>query len=330
MPDTQMPAVEMLWETHDPHGVLEERFGFGDAVSAGRWVAATVHEHWGIRIDSCERIVMSDRNALAWVTTPSGDLLTKWSIAPVRFPRLLQIAQLTNWLDGNGLPVSAAVPSTDGRLQVEIEGVSMCLQRVVQGELLDVEDPDQVRAAGAILARLHHALAGYPGTGQIVPPEGLPEPLPARITGWLGTAGEHVPEAGRDTLRRLVEDAPADLLATQLVHGDFRSSNILCTGAKIAAVIDFEEVRLDHCIDELARSAVMLGTRFRDWGPVSAEVRAMFLSGYESVRRLTAVEASWWDILVLWYALVLLPPGDDPTGWGSAALSHLAELTHEG
>jgi len=72
----------MLWETHDPHGVLEERFGFAGAVAAGSWVAATVHKHWGIRVDSCERIVISDRNALAWVTTPSGQLLAKWSVAP--------------------------------------------------------------------------------------------------------------------------------------------------------------------------------------------------------------------------------------------------------
>ena len=321
-----MPTLEMLWETHDPHGVLEERFGFAGAVAAGSWVAATVHKHWGIRVDSCERIVISDRNALAWVTTPSGQLLAKWSVAPARFPRLSQIAQLTHWLDGNGLPVSAPVPSLDGRLQVEVEEVSMCLQRVIQGDLLDVGDPHQVRAAGAILARLHHALAGYPGTDQIVAPEGRPEQLAARVTGWLGSAGQHVPEAGRNTLRMLVADAPADLLPTHLVHGDFRSSNVLCTGPKIAAVIDFEEARLDHCIVEVARSAVMLGTRFRDWGPVSAEVRATFLSGYRSVRQLTLVEESWWDVLVLWYALALVPPGDDPTGWGSSALSHLAEL----
>lgn len=329
MPAMQMPTVEMLWETHDPQNVLEERFGFGDGLSAARWVAATVQDHWDIRIDSCERIVISDRNALAWVTTPCGELLLKWSVAPARFLRLSQIAQLTHWLDGHGLPVSAPMPSTDGRLQVEIEDVSMCLQRVVHGDLLDVKEPEQVRASGAILARLHHALADYPSADQIVPPDGGPTPLADRITRWLGSAGEHIPEAGRHALRRLVDGGQADLLPTQLVHGDFRSSNILCTGTEIAAVIDFEEVRLDHCIDELARSAVMLGTRFRDWGPVSAEVRAMFLSGYESVRQLTPVEAGWWDTLVLWYSLTLVPPGDDPTGWESAALSHLEDLTPE-
>ena len=328
MPDAQAPRVEMLWETSDPHDTLEERFGFGDAASACCWVAAMVHEHWGIRVESCERIVISDHNALAWVTTTSSSqLLAKWSVAPSRFPRLSQIAHLTNWLADHGMPVSALLRSSHGRrLQVEVEGASIGLQRVIRGDLLDVASPDQVRAAGAALGRLHQALADYPAADRIVSPEGRPKPLGTRIIGWLSSAGEHVPEAGRHALRRLVADAPDDLPQTQLLHGDFRSSNVLCTGAKVAAVIDFEEARVDHCIDELARSAVMLGTRFRDWGPVSAEVRATFLSGYQSERRLTPAEEGWWDVLVLWYALLLVPRGDDPTGWRSSALSHVAQL----
>jgi len=202
----------------------------------------------------------------------------------------------------------------------------MCLQRVIQGKLLKVDDGGQVQAAGAILARFHHALAAYPDADQVAPREGRPKPLAARVTNWLDSAGEHVPAAGRGALRALVAGVPDDRRPAQLVHGDFSSSNVLCAGPKIAAVIDFEEARLDHCVDEVARSAVMLGTRFRGWGPVSAEVRTTFLSGYQSVRRLTPAEANWWDVLVLWYAFALVPPGDDPTGWGPSALSHLAEL----
>lgn len=149
--------------------------------------------------------------------------------------------------------------------------------------------------------------------------------MTVRITGWLAGA-EHVPATVRDTLSRLVADAPSDRLPTQLGHHDFRSANILCAGAEVVAVIDFEETRLDHRVVELARSAVMLGTRFRNWGPVSAEVRAGFLAGYQSVRRLTPAEAGWWDILVLWQALAIAPRGDDPTGWWPSALSHLAQL----
>lgn len=296
--------------------------------SAVRWVAGVLGEHWGVRIRSCERVVISDHNALAWVTTSSGRLLAKWSVTLEGFPRLIELARLTRWLDGQGLPVSAPVPALDGRLQVEVDGASMGLQREIEGELLDTVDTDQVRAAGAVLARLQNALAEYPDADRIAMLEGRPSELLAdRVTNWLDSGASHVPATGRDTLRRLVADAPTGHLPVQLLHQDFRSANILCTGAEIVAVIDFEEARLDHQVVELARSAVLLGTRFRDWGPVSAEVRARYLRGYQSVRQLTPIEADWWNILVLWHALAMVPPGDDPTGWESSALICLAEMT---
>lgn len=327
MIESRAPALEMLWETHDPVGALGRRFGFGDGESAGRWIAGTLAECWGVRIRSCERIVMSDSNALAWVGTPSGRLVAKWSVAPERFPRLAETARLTRWLDGQGLPVSAPVPALDGRPQVEVDGVSMSVQHEIQGDLLDVADPDQVRMAGAVLARLQDALAAYPDADRVA---AVIDPYvsPAdRITRWLDSDAGHLPATARDTLRGLVAAAPPDPLPTQLVHRDFRSANILCAGTEVAAVLDFEEIGVDHRVVELARSAVLIGTRYRNWGPVSAEVRAGLLAGYQSVRRLTPVEAAWWDILLLWHSLACVPVGDDPTGWGPSALSHLAELT---
>jgi len=325
MTEPQAPVLEMLWEAHDPGQALGGRFGFGDGPAAGRWVAATLAECWGVRVDSCERIVMSGHNALAWVRTRSGRLLAKWSVVPERFPRLSVMARLTYWLDGRGLPVSAPVPALDGRLQVEVDGTSMCLQREIAGELLDTADPVQVRAAGAVLARLQDALAAYPDADRVAALAGPPGPLTARITNWLAGA-EHVPATVRDTLHRLVADAPSDPLPTQLGHHDFRSANLVCVGTDVAAVLDFEEARFDHRIVELARSAVLLGTRYHDWGPVPPEVRADFIAGYRSVRPLPPAEAAWLDILVLWQTLALVPPGDDPTGWGPSALTHLSQL----
>lgn len=318
------PVLEMLWEEHDPHQALDARFGFGDGESADRWVADALDRYWGVRVRSCDRVVMSDHNALAWVRTSSGRLLAKWSVAPGRFPRLRETARLTHWLDGREVPVSAPVPAFDGRLQVELDGVSMGLQREVRADLLDTADPRQVRAAGAALARLQDAMAAYPDAGRIAALVETPRPLADRIADWLDSGVEHLPEAARGTLRRLLADAPSERPPTQLVHYDFRAANVLCAGAEVAAVLDFEEVRVEHRIVELARSAVVLGTRFRNWGPVPAGVRAGFLDGYRSVRGMTAVEAGWWDIVLLWQALVVVPPGDDPTGWGPAALGQLA------
>lgn len=326
MTEPHAPTLEMLWEASDPSEALETRFGFRDGAEAYRWVVTLLGKQWGIRVDSCDRIVISDHNALAWVGTSSGRMLMKWSVTPARFPRLATLARLTAWLEAEGLPVSAPVATLDGRVQVETDGASLGLQRETKGDNLDTNQSRQVRAAGAVLAQLHDALAVYPEADQV---PGLDAPtthLADQINGWLDSSPEHVPATACDTLRRLVADAHPNSLPTQLVHGDYRSANVLCAVPGIAAVIDFEEARVDHRIVELARSAVMLGTQFRDWGPVSAEVRETFLDGYQSKRRLTPAEASWWDALVLWYSLLLIPSGQDPTGWGQEALRQLREL----
>lgn len=322
MAESPAPVVEMLWEPDDPHHTLAGRFGFSDGPAAGRWVAGTLHEHWGIHVDSCERIVMSAGNALAWTGTPSGRLLAKWSVVPERFPRLSETARLTSWLHGRGLPVSAPIPARDGRLQVEVGRVSIGVQHEIDGDLLDPTDPGQVRAAGAALARLQDALAAYPDADRIPAPAGH-QPLPGRITDWLDSRAGHLPTAARDTLRRLVDGAPPDRLPRQLVHFDIRSANILCARGKIAAILDFEEARHDHPLLELARAAILLGTRYHDWGPVPPEVCAEFLAGYQSERPLTRGEADWLNILLLWQSLKMVPPGNDPTGWGPSALTRL-------
>ncbi|MGX6608364.1 phosphotransferase [Micromonosporaceae bacterium Da 78-11] len=323
MVESHPPVLEMLWEAQDPRHALDGRFGFRDGSAAARWVADTLDFNWGVRIDSCERIVMSDGNALAWVRTSSGRLLAKWSVAPERFPRLAETARLTSWLHRRGLPVSAPVPARDGSLQVEVDRVSIGVQREIVGDLLDTADLDQVRAAGALLARLQDALAAYPDADRMPAPAVPAKPLRTRIVDWLDSRADHLPPAARHTLRGLVAGAPPDELSRQLVHFDFRSANILCARGEIAAVIDFEEARQEHRLVELARAAVLLGTRYHDWGPVPAEVHAEFLTGYGSSRPLTPAESGWLDILLLWQGLAMVPPGDDPTGWGPAALNRL-------
>ncbi len=329
MTEVAAPVLEMLWENSDPVEVVATRFGHDDAAAASRWVAATVGEHWGVEVDSVTRVVMSGHNALAWISAASGSFLAKWSVLPTKFPRLTALTQLTVWLGERGLPVSVPVPSLDGRVQVATgERTSMSLQHQITGLLLDVTEPQQVRAAGAALAKLHLALAHYPHTEDMGSFTGPPKPLAERITDWLesGRSGALTP-AAREQMIGFLAGAPSEELSAQLVHGDFRSSNILCTGQDITAVLDFEEARFDYPIMELAQSAVMLGTRFRDWGPVPPDVHTWLREGYESERPLTTAEAGWWNLLVLWFSFLLVPPGEDPTGWGPAARALLPEMT---
>lgn len=312
-------TLEMLWERADPAEVLRSRFGFTDAAAAEDWVIRALERWWNVRVIASERIVMSDHNALAWVEAAEGRMLLKWSIAPKGFQRLAFAADLTTWLADRGLPVSTPVRTLDGRVQVEDGGVSMGLQRVIGGTLLDVRDPARVHAAGATLARFHDALRDSPDRARAAGVRPPPTPLVQQVAGWLEAAPTHVPDRARMALRRLLAAAPSDELPVQIVHGDYRAANVLCADSDVVAVIDFEDLRLDHRIVELARSAVLLGTLFHDWGPVPATVHRQLLDGYRSVSALTADELVWWDVLLLWNTMLFIPPGDDPTGWGAAA-----------
>lgn len=184
------------------------------------------------------------------------------------FPQPAETTRLTQWLDGHGLPVEVPVPAADGRLQIEVDDTSTSLQRMIDADLLDTTDPHQVRAAGAVPARLQDPLTACPKADRVAALQDPSVPLRARITGWLDSSADHLPATAHDTPRRLLADVPAEPLPTQLVHRDFRSANVLCAGAEVAAVIDFEETAFDHRVVELARSAVVLGTRFRDWDPL--------------------------------------------------------------
>lgn len=173
-------TIEMLWEQDDPDAVLRDRFGFASAEAVGDWVTSVVERQWGLRVESPERVVMSDRNALVWVRRGDERLLLKWSVAPDRFERLTFAAELTAWLGTLGLPVSAPVPTLAGEVQVTSAGISMGLQRVIDGGHLDVDDADQVRAAGATLARLHDALRECPLRSSRPEVLSVPAPSPSR------------------------------------------------------------------------------------------------------------------------------------------------------
>lgn len=313
------PELAMLWERTDPHAALADRFGFADPRRATAWLGDVLASTWGIRLLACERLVISAGNVLAWLATDAGRMVAKCSVMAGFHARLAQVAGLLAWLGDRGLPVSAPIAALDGGHQVEIDGRSIGLQREMSGVLLDVSEPAQVRTAGATLAELHLALAGYPAADRF--PATRPEHPGHRVAAWLrseaGRRGTPATERLRERLRFL---GAGDELAVQLVHNDFRSANVLWHDGRVSAVIDFDETGADHCVADLANATVLLGTQYHNWGPVSPETQATFLAGYQSVRPLSPEELAWLVLLVLWRTLGFVPPGDeDPAGWARAA-----------
>ena len=185
---TATPIVSMLWESVDPSVALLERFGFVDAVSAVGWMGDTLCDTWAIAIHDCERLVISDRNLLAWITLDDGRLIAKSSVSPPRFQRLADTATLRMWLQTAGIPVAAPIPTRDGRLQVELNNVSLGVCPVIEGDLLDIGDPAQVTEAGQMLATLHDALGNLPPPHRRRPADRSAAACPQRFP-----VGQHPP-----------------------------------------------------------------------------------------------------------------------------------------
>ena len=240
----------MLWESVDAGEALTKRFGFASAASAVGWMGDALWDTWAIAVDDCVRLVISDGNLLAWITTDGRRLIAKWSVFPRLFQRLADTATLTMWLQASGIPVAAPIPARDGRLRAEVNNVSFGVCPVIDGDLLDVGDPAEVTEAGQMLATLHEALAAYPN----------------RIDG------------GRPTRQE------------QLVHNDFRSANILHDGTSITAVLDFEDVTYRTRVADLAKATVLLGTRYHNWSPTVPLVREAFVAAYHDQTPLTSAE----------------------------------------
>ncbi|SDK82349.1 homoserine kinase type II [Nocardioides sp. YR527] len=262
--------TSMLWESTDPDTALTERFGFASEADATDWLSGVLAAQWGLKVTACEQLVISDANCLAWITVDGCRMVAKWSMRERVFARLAAIARLTVWLGERGIPVSMPQAARDGRSQVEVDGFSLGLQRVVDGELLDIADPVQVRRAGEMLARMHVAMADYP---------------------------EQIP----------TDEPPAP--GAQLVGNDFRSANILWAQGKVAAVLDLEETTYRRRVDDVAQAAVLLGTRYHDWRPTPADVREAFVEAYVSVVPLGPDEADALEESIETHLRSILWPG---------------------
>lgn len=313
------PGLSMLWETTDVEHALSERFGFDSADGAARWLTAVLAEHWDLTVQEVPRLTLSDRNAIAWVRTDRGPLIVKLSCAQERFAHLATTTRLLTDLASRGIPVPAPLPGRDGCVRLEVDGpslpFSLAVLPEVRGTWLDVADLDAVRAAGACFAALHAALTNVGAAGLS---SKAPSPLPGRVSTWLTDRDPGRAPAASARLAELVADLPAPSDPPQPIHGDFRAANILVADGRIAAVLDFDEVRLDHRVADLAQASTYLATLFRDWGPTPALARSALRAGYESVQPLDELESRWLDALTLWMGIAAIPPQDDGR-WAESA-----------
>lgn len=231
-------------------------------------------------------------------------------VNPIFAPAIHEdIAAVTAHLADKGLVTPRLVRAADGSLCVAIEDALWRLLTWIEGvsrEALD--DPRQARAAGALLARFHLALADFE------------HPLHSRRLGVHDTErhlrvlretldshrshpryGAVAPLAAR-ILEAAASLAPLPPVPDRLVHGDPKISNVLFdepTGAAICLVD----------LDTLARMPLPLelGDALRSWckrggedeagGGFDLDLFGAAVSGYAAVARDVLTDAEWQCIV---------------------------------
>lgn len=323
------PSVSMLWESVDADAALTRRFGFVTADDTVRWLAGTLSSRYKIELRSVDRLVISAGNLMAWTLTSEGPLIVKACMYPGEHPRLQAIAELLAWLQRDGFPVSALLPTPDGELQLELDAISVGVQRVFAADMLDPTRLDQVARAGTTLARLHESFIRYPQAAD-VDRKPAPVPFETDIAGWLE---KNTPDDPRlrpafATLQQRAAGLDSVGLDTQLIHLDFRAANILWADGDIVAVLDFEQIARGYRVADVVHAATRLGTFFHNWGPLTAAARAAFLAGYQKRLPLSEKEWAWIEVLTLLEAVGLaVQPGSMQEQWLAAA-ERLASNIH--
>lgn len=130
----------------------------------------------------------------------------------------------------------APVPTVDARFVIRVDGRPVTLWPFVPGHRGDDGDPRQREQAAGLLARLHRALAIAdlgPTPARVVPAAPVPDLADDELDAWLASFSR----------------------PRQLVHGDFYAANVLVQDGRIAALLDWDEARVDAPEWELAGAA---------------------------------------------------------------------------
>lgn len=215
------------------------------------------------------------RRAAKWVVeTPTGPLVVKRrresaAVLARRWPQLRWRAEVEGYLHDRGIPVAQPPVS---RLVV-VDGDAYEISAFVEGKRCP-RRPETVAAAGTTLARIHTVLRELES-----PP--LPQGswhdatiVREALAALRGGRGEPV----ADTLARRYDEAAAacrEAVAAspqQLLHGDYHPGNLVMAEGRVAAVLDWEAIRSDAVLLEVAAGLLAFGMRSHASGRPRADL----------------------------------------------------------
>jgi len=205
-------------------------------------------------------------NATFELRTPAGERAVLQRLHPVFAPEVnLDIAAVTAHLAARGLPTPRLLPTDDGALWVEADGVWRALSFVPGQVHQRVGDPAMAREAGRLVGRFHAALDGFDyryqsGRGGVHDTSAHLRRLGQALEGH---AGHRLYDAVAVLAEPLLEQAQGavalDGLPLRHAHGDLKISNLL-----------FDSSGRGHCLIDLDTLTLMhwpleMGDALRSW-----------------------------------------------------------------
>ena len=192
------------------------------------------------------------------------------------------LLEMTNYLIGQGIPTPKPVKFESGEYKIEINGLCWTLLEYIEGEWLD-KSHNSLYSLGALQAKMHLLK--------------VPNNMKAEFTMGYELFNTLFVNADKKEswddfliLLKRETDAIKEVffeLPRGIIHGDLFPDNVIGINGEILAFLDFEEI----CNGVMAFDLVMtfVGFGWENNKPIIERWSAI-LEGYESIRKLTAVE----------------------------------------
>jgi homoserine kinase type II len=212
----------------------------------------------------------------------------------VRAEDLPFFLELLRWIAGRGFPSATPIPDRQGELLKTVRGKPCAIVSFLSGLAVRRPSTAHCREAGAGLARLHLAAAGFPRSRA----NDLGQAAWAPLFSPLAKAADDLKPGLAATissdLERLAARWPLGL-PEGVIHADFFPDNVFFAGGKFAGAIDFYFA----CDDAFAYDvAIALNAWcFEADGSFNITSARQLVAGYESVRPLSDLERSALPVL---------------------------------
>ena len=253
---------------------------------------ATAHllRHWSVGKPMFLRAAPGTASPAVVVTTRRGQCFLKQRSPRYSSPGWLAYDHsVIRYLARCALPVTPPLKTADGRRWVvEAEHVYE-LYPFVSGEPCNPTRPEQIAAAGELLARLHECTTNFQPSGHkpmvrlCDPRDRLSEIAEARALLEAGAdPGAFTPsqaaarldllQGTAEGLLRRVPDARLRALPQVIVHGDFHPANLKYEGDRVVGLFDFDWVCRQARLKDVADAVLFFAPRER---PLAADLAGL-------------------------------------------------------